>query len=399
MHQGDRRVAAVRHPQGPSETLGPDQGTGDRAEWFADSRAHEGVAELRATTRGRRPGRSVGCCASVEEPVGRCDRKRPFRRGDDLVEQLFRQQDAGGIAGVCGPPGLDGVGGGSIPVRTGLDLGRPGATAEESRLPTRRTREQHTDDCGVRQRHHVGRFDRSAVRGESGVGFGVVGSGQSSCDGADGTRHPPGDRLRQHRPHTTVDQNDRTPRVQLRGRAHSVQGERANDERECNRHRSQVLDLDDHARVVPGGCAVRRDRGRPDAEHALHDVAAGDTHRSLHDRTIAQIALAHRGVLGRVVPAVLGADPPVETPLLPTELHEPCCVDVRDRTGIDGSERGPRTDRRLAAERAGACERTGFDQDRCIDVHLPTRYEAATSTSKTGPDSGTTSRAPCTVGQ
>ena len=74
------------------------------------------------------------------------------------------------------------------------------------------------------------------------------------------------------------------------------------DERDRERHRRAVLDLDDHDRAARRGRAVA----------PVHDLAAGHAHDGLDHRRRAGALLTRRRLLGGDVPAVVGADPPVE---------------------------------------------------------------------------------------
>ena len=73
------------------------------------------------------------------------------------------------------------------------------------------------------------------------------------------------------------------------------------------------------------------------------DVASRDPDRGLDHRGAADAALAHRRLPRRVMPPVLGADPPVEAPAGPVELHRSGAVDPPDDPRVEGPERAPLT--------------------------------------------------------
>ncbi len=87
----------------------------------------------------------------------------------------------------------------------------------------------------------------------------------------------------------------------------------------------------------------------------MHDVTAGDPHGGLEHGRAAQGTLAHGGLMGRVVPAILGADPPVQAPVGAARLDPASGVGVGDGSGVHRAEgrrgqHGPGPSRRRRAD-------------------------------------------------
>ena len=80
---------------------------------------------------------------------------------------------------------------------------------------------------------------------------------------------------------------------------------RTNNERDRDRHRGLVGDVDD--RNAAGNAVL-----------GAHDVAATDAHRGLDDRGVSDQALAHDGTSAREMPGVARLHPPVDAPCLST---------------------------------------------------------------------------------
>ena len=75
-------------------------------------------------------------------------------------------------------------------------------------------------------------------------------------------------------------------------------------------------------------------------ERVVHDVAADDPDAGLHDGRVADEGLAHGGLDGRHVPAVLGPDPPAQRPVGPRRGQAPAGVDRAEAPGAEDPEIG-----------------------------------------------------------
>ena len=123
--------------------------------------------------------------------------------------------------------------------------------------------------------------------------------------------------------HPPVDRHGRAPEVDALddGQALGVVGPHGEGER--HRDGRRVLDLDDDQLAAALGAAA------PHGVHPLDGVARRDAHGGLDHRRGVHQALAHRHLARGHVPAVVGADPPVERPAVVPGGDQPAGVDDR----------------------------------------------------------------------
>jgi hypothetical protein len=106
---------------------------------------------------------------------------------------------------------------------------------------------------------------------------------------------------------------------------------RPHGERDGERERAAVLDLDDHelaAAVVHG-------------EDPLDGITGRDAHGGLDDRHVVDQTLPHGDLARGQVPAVVSADPPVERPPVEPRRHQAARVDDGLPRRSDVADGGP----------------------------------------------------------
>ena len=338
------RSAAVASPPSPEqhravEPLHVDQRPGQRTERFAHTRPGEQLGDLH---------RPLG---PVEEPVPGTEHQRLLRCRHQPVEQRVAQIDPGGVAGVHRPPLGD------------RRCARRGEGRHRARRRRRRHRSRTSADvsghpheaagsapprCAAAARSPRPRVDRRGRRrsDRSGGASCCCASAAATLPTApDATRAMGRDSTAPTPPSTrttvsSMSTDDTRPAPdRVSGRTTSCQR---------NRHRALVLHLDQHRRVVPDAAPGRR-RAGPHTERALHDVATGHPHGGLHAGRSVEGTLTHRCLTRRLVPTVLGADPPVQAPARAAQLHPPRRVDIRDGRRVDRAERTGREHRRVAS--------------------------------------------------
>src|SRR5262245_38274160 len=129
-------------------------------------------------------------------------------------------------------------------------------------------------------------------------------------------RHPGGPPRRRPRGPERRAPVDGHPCVADGDAAHATLLRRSDHERGDEGRRRRVLDLHRHQ--------PRRTAHPPGAEHG---IAARHPHRCLDDRRRTHERLAYRRLVRRDVPAVVGADPPVELPASSIRRDRPVLVD------------------------------------------------------------------------
>ncbi len=115
------------------------------------------------------------------------------------------------------------------------------------------------------------------------------------------------------------------------GTVHVDRRRAVDHEADGDRDRRLVGDLDDE-----GGRPARAGGG----EGVVHDVAADNPDPGLDHGGVADEGLAHGGLDGRHVPAVLGPDPPAQRPVGPGSPQPARGVDRAEPTGAEDPEIG-----------------------------------------------------------
>jgi hypothetical protein len=150
-------------------------------------------------------------------------------------------------------------------------------------------------------------------------------------------RHPLGS-LRQQHAGAAVDGDRPVVERDTLDDGESLRVVGAHGEPDGDRRRRVVRDL--HDREVAGH-----------GVDPLDGVAPGDAHRRLHDRRVVDERLPHRRLTRREVPAILGADPPVQRPTVEPRREQAAGIDDRLVLGGDGADRGPVAQRHVRQDR------------------------------------------------